>query len=77
VLFRFAFSLGAALVLAAIGSSAHGQAYPSRTIRLIVPYSAGSGADIYYAPSQEFGEFIKAEITRFGENLKQSGTKLP
>jgi tripartite-type tricarboxylate transporter receptor subunit TctC len=46
VLSRFAISFGAALVLAAIGSAAHGQTYPSRTIRLIVPYSAGSGADI-------------------------------
>jgi tripartite-type tricarboxylate transporter receptor subunit TctC len=36
-----------------------------------------TGTDIYYAPSREFGEFIKTEITRFGEILKQSGTKLP
>jgi tripartite-type tricarboxylate transporter receptor subunit TctC len=36
-----------------------------------------TGTDIYYAPSDEFGKFIKSEIERFGTILKQSGTKLP
>ncbi len=36
----------AALSVVAGLSGAAGQSYPSRQIRLIVPYSAGSGADI-------------------------------
>jgi tripartite-type tricarboxylate transporter receptor subunit TctC len=35
-----------------------------------------TGTDIYYASSQEFGAFLRAEITRFGIILKDSGTKV-
>jgi tripartite-type tricarboxylate transporter receptor subunit TctC len=35
-----------------------------------------TGTDIYYASSAGFGDFLKAEIDRFGAILKQSGTKL-
>lgn len=36
-----------------------------------------TGTDIYYASSKDFGAFVEAEIKRFGEILKASGTKLP
>jgi tripartite-type tricarboxylate transporter receptor subunit TctC len=35
-----------------------------------------TGTDIYYAPSKEFGAFLRAEITRFGIILKDSGAKI-
>ena len=34
-----------------------------------------TGTDIYYAPSQEFGSFLRDEIKRFGIILKESGAK--
>jgi tripartite-type tricarboxylate transporter receptor subunit TctC len=35
-----------------------------------------TGTDIYYAPSAEFGAFLRSEIERFGAILKESGTKI-
>jgi tripartite-type tricarboxylate transporter receptor subunit TctC len=35
-----------------------------------------TGTDIYYAPSQAFGAFLRDEIARFGTILKESGTKV-
>jgi tripartite-type tricarboxylate transporter receptor subunit TctC len=35
-----------------------------------------TGTDIYYAPSAEFGAFLRSEIERFGMILKESGTKI-
>jgi tripartite-type tricarboxylate transporter receptor subunit TctC len=34
-----------------------------------------TGTDVYYAPSQEFGVFLREEIKRFGEILKNAETK--
>ena len=43
---HMAIILRTAVLLCLLGSAAQGETYPSRPIRLIVPYSAGSGADI-------------------------------
>ena len=43
---RIAAAAGFAALTVFVTSSAHSETYPSRPIRLIVPYSAGSGADI-------------------------------
>jgi len=40
-----AFALTATSALAAIASVARAEDYPSRPIRLVVPYAAGGGAD--------------------------------
>jgi hypothetical protein len=34
-----------------------------------------TGTDIYYASSQEFGVFLRAEIQRFAAILKDAGAK--
>ena len=44
-------------VLAAVGTHAPAQSYPSKTIRLIVPFSAGGGTDF-------FARFVATKLTQ-------------
>src|SRR4051812_12415716 len=44
-LHRF-FALGTLMALASLSASVFAQAYPSRPIKLIVPYGTGGGSDI-------------------------------
>ena len=46
----------AALVLLSFGASAWSQSYPSRTVRIIVPYGVGGSADVY-------GRYLAAKLS--------------
>jgi tripartite-type tricarboxylate transporter receptor subunit TctC len=58
----------ATVVVAGIGDVAIAQDYPTRPIRLIVPQSAGGGADIF--------AFVNAEIAKWNKLVTDSGAEL-
>ncbi|HEX2199920.1 MAG TPA: hypothetical protein VHG88_15045 [Burkholderiales bacterium] len=46
----------AALLLLSFGASAWSQAYPSRPVKIIVPYGVGGSADVY-------GRYLAAKLS--------------
>ena len=57
------FLLAAALVLSASAGAAHAQAWPSRTIKVVVPFLAGSATDVTARLiSEKLGEYLGVSI---------------
>ena len=65
---KAAFTLLAAVAAAMAAPLAAAQAYPSRTVRIIVPYAAGGSAD-------EFTRFIRDEIAKYAKVIKVADIK--
>ena len=57
------------------------QAYPTRAVRVIVPYAPGGGSDVISRilaqrmPPSDLAPYIKSEIVKWGKAVKASGAR--
>ena len=69
-------TLPAAAQTAPTGS---GQTYPTRAVRLIIPFSAGGAADVpgrIQGAPEKFFDFMKVEAAKWAKVVQDSGARV-